>query len=448
MKRLLFLLLLTFSFASVFAQNVPLQALGTKTLYTPEQSKYTKVPAGYEPVYINYAGRHGARHLTKDVARSFAFSALLKADSTGKLKPSGKKLLAQLGRLQKVEIKNLESISVTGAQELAGIARRMYQQQPEVFKAANSELLVATTKKGRTKESAEAFLAGLEKQDPKLLKNVKFNYADDDNLRFYDFSPAYDQFKANGSWKAELGKLEIAAQMKQLRDKFATKFFDTEFISKWTAKNKADFADNIFGFYSILDAVPAEIKAAGYTPEQLDLKEFFTSNELQQLNRLSNAEDFLKKGPGMNHSGIQVKISAPLLIDFIKSTDAYIKSAPYAANLRFAHAETIAPFAALLDIKGAAETPAKVQDFDQTWKAEHVAPFSANIQWIIYKSAAHEGYLIKCLLNEKEVAINGITTQTFPYYSWDVLRKYYLNKLQQLNLNLESDVHQYLLNVK
>lgn len=448
MKRLSTLLLVSCTFAIAFAQNKQPQALGTKTLYKPEQTKYTAVPAGYEPVYINYLGRHGARHLTKDVAKSFAYKTLLKADSAGQLNDAGKKLLTQLGHLQKVEIKHLESISVTGAAELENIARRLYQNNPSVFKSENLELLVATTKKGRTKESAEAFLAGLEKQDKKLTAKVKFNYADDDNLRFYDFSPVYDAYKQNGDWQAAYKKLEKAGKIEQLRNNFSAKFFKTAFLSKWTTEQKADFADNIFGFYTILDAIPAEIKATGYTAEDIALGQFFNKQELAQLNWLGNAEDFLKKGPGMNHSGIQVKIAAPLLVDFINSTDAFLKTRPYAANLRFAHAETVAPFAALLDIKGASATPPNVLDFAKYWQAENVAPFSANIQWIIYQTADKQHTLVKCLLNEKEVAITGVETAAFPYYKWEALRKHYLNKLKVLNLSLTADPHAYLLNLK
>lgn len=448
MKRLLFLALLSLSFACSFAQNNKPQAQGTKTLYAPKQIQYTPAPAGYQAVYINYAGRHGARHLTKDPARSFAFKALLKADSTGQLNDSGKNLLVQLQRLQKVEVKTLESISVSGAAELKNIAKRLYQNNKNVFKGTAPELLVATTKKGRTKESAEAFLTGFTQEDKKLTANVKFNYADDDNLRFYDFSPAYAQFKSTGDWKQAYLKLEKALGMEASRDQFAAKFFTAGFTAKWTAENKAGFMDDIYGFYTILDAVQAEIKAAGYTTEQVELKQFFTKNELQQLNKLSNAEDFLKKGPGMNHSGIQVKIAAPLLTDFINSTDAFLKAKPYAANLRFAHAETIAPFAALLDIKDASLSPSNVLDFEKYWKAENIAPFSANIQWIVYQSAGNQHYLVKCLLNEKEVAINGVTTKTFPYYSWESLRAHYLEKLKQLGLGLHDNAHEYLLKVK
>src|SRR5581483_5579188 len=66
MKRLFFLLLITAS-SQAFAQNCANDFLGTKALYKKPATILHTAPAGYEPVFINHIGRHGARHLTKDV---------------------------------------------------------------------------------------------------------------------------------------------------------------------------------------------------------------------------------------------------------------------------------------------------------------------------------------------------------------------------------------------
>ena len=43
------------------AYNPP---LGTKTLYVAGKDTDAPAPAGYAPFFINYIGRHGARHAT------------------------------------------------------------------------------------------------------------------------------------------------------------------------------------------------------------------------------------------------------------------------------------------------------------------------------------------------------------------------------------------------
>ncbi|WP_316803272.1 histidine-type phosphatase [Pedobacter nototheniae] len=446
MKNIFTTLLLSFGFLCAFAQKNSL-ALGTKTLYTPLQQKYAPVPKGYEVAYINYVGRHGARHLTKDVAKSYAWKILFKADSLNELSSLGKQLKNAVVNLQKVEIKHLESISVVGAEELELIAKRLYLNQKTLFKS-DVKLLVATTKKGRTKESAEAFLEGLKKEDVNAVKDVKFNYADDDNLRFHDFSKTYDEFKENGSWLKTYNQLTKALGIEVLTANFTSKFFTADFCKTLNKLDRANFTDDIYGFYGILSAIPAEIKANGLTAKDINLKSFFTQSDLTKLGKINDAEDYLKKAPGTNNDGIQVKIAAPLLADFIKSTDAFIQSKPYTADLRFAHAETIAPFAAILNLNGASTATHNILAFDKVWKAEEVVPFSSNIQWIFYKRADKSIYLVKFMLNEREVAINGLSTKTFPYYNWNAVRKFYMQKLNKFGYKLEGNAHEYLLHVK
>ncbi|QNN44717.1 histidine-type phosphatase [Pedobacter roseus] len=444
-KKLLYLLLLVPYFG--FAQAPSTALLGTKTLYLPKQTKFTPVPGGYKAVYINFVGRHGARHLTKDIKLSYAYATVSKADSLNVLTTAGKTLKQFILNLGKEEENHVASISESGANELRGIAERMFTNQKDVF-TSDEKVLVSTTKKGRTKESAEAFLAGLKTKSAPLSQNITFNYADDDHLRFYDFSKTYDEFKENGNWTIAYQKLAKAKKLNDIANRFAQKFFKPNYLAKLSQTDKINFVEDVYGFYTILNAVSAEIKAVGLSPKDLNFKTFFTPADLAALNTLGNAEDFLKKAPGLNNNGIQVRVAAPLLADFINTTDAYLKNKPVIADLRFAHAETIAPFAALMGIHGAAEATNNILTFEQVWKAENVIPFSANIQWIVYQNPTNGTHLVKFLLNEKEVAINGLSTKTFPYYNWIAVREHYLKKLKTLNLGLQDNMHEYLLKLK
>lgn len=447
MKIITPLLLLLNGFICCFAQNIPSNFAGTKTLYKPLQINYTPVPKGYEVAYINFAGRHGARHVTKDINRTFVVKALKKADSLGVLSPKGIVLKEKLTKFQKVEIKHLESISELGAAELKGIAVRMYKNEKELFVKSN-KVLISTTAKGRTKQSAEAFLAGLEQQSAGFRKAAFFNYADDYNLRFFDFSPAYTYFEEHGSWIQELAQLEKLNRMEEVYAQFCGRIFKADFANKLTIAERSEICNDVFGFYTIMGALTPEIIAEGFTPEQLDLSSFFSVQEREKLAIVNSADDFLKKGPGMHSEGIQVKIAAPLLADFINSTDKFMKSQPYSADLRFAHAETIAPFAAIMGIKGASTAVNNVADAAKVWKSENVIPFSANIQWIFYKQKQTGDYLVKFLLNEKEVALNGFPVKASPYYHWTDVRRFYVKKLEALNFNLSGDPKAFLQNVK
>src|SRR5476651_1776920 len=96
------------------AQNCGYNYLGTKTLYTAPTYKNTPPPAGYEPVFINHVGRHGARHLTKEVNTSYAWQLLMHADSAKGLTGTGNKLRLMVIELDKVEHGIVKSISIEG----------------------------------------------------------------------------------------------------------------------------------------------------------------------------------------------------------------------------------------------------------------------------------------------------------------------------------------------
>jgi multiple inositol-polyphosphate phosphatase/2,3-bisphosphoglycerate 3-phosphatase len=137
-----------------------------------------------------------------------------------------------------------------------------------------------------------------------------------------------------------------------------------------------------------------------------------------------------------------------LLVDFINTADDYIKNGKYNARLRFAHAETIAPFAALLQISSADKVAGDLTRLSDSWQASKVIPLSSNIQWVFYKNKSKPGYLVKVLLNEREEHITGLNTATFPYYKWSDLRAFYMAKLNKLNVQLGDDMNKYLTTIQ
>jgi multiple inositol-polyphosphate phosphatase/2,3-bisphosphoglycerate 3-phosphatase len=445
MNRTLFFCLFTAILlgTSAQAQNCNNAYWGTKTIYEPQQKKYTPVPKGYGAVYINHVGRHGSRHVTKDLAGTLAFRLLQKADSSKALKADGMRLKDMVVRLQKIEKPGLKSISIRGAEEQQAIGRRMMQNYGSVFKNNKQCLNISITKEERTKQSAEAFLKGLNYTQTCKTEFVTNN----DDLRFFSIAPAYAEFEKSGAWKKEYDKLEKAIKPTSFNQQFLTRFFEQSFIDKLSNDEQSELIDDVFGFSSITNSIQKEIVNAGYKPSDLDFRSMITCGELKILDELNSADDFLKKGPAMDNAGIQVRDAVPLLVSFINTTDNYISNHNITANLRFAHAETIAPIAALMDIKGADKPATDILSFDKVWSAAAVIPLSSNVQWVLFKNAKGN-YLVKILLNEKEAAIDGVATKTFPYYQWSDIRKHYLNKLSALHVQLNDDMHAYLMNLK
>ncbi len=439
-------LLLGFSIAICnlsFAQHCDSLNLGTKTLYTVTPAKASAVPAGYYPVFINHVGRHGSRHLTKDVNASAAYQLLLKADSAGQLTKAGISLKRLLQQLNTVEHPHVKSISAQGVQEQHGIAERLFQQHQQLFNNNLAPYAVQITKEIRTKQTADAFLSKLINLSG-ITGGVTYQ-VNDTILRFYDLSPAYTSFEENGDWKMSLQNLKQKWFPDSMVEDIINRFFKKPFLTSVKEAGKEEFALDVYGFFTIMPSIMAEVQEAGIQLAPDSIGQFFSCQELAAIGKADRGEDFLVKGPGTNKEGIQVKIAAPLLVDFINTTDKYIQGKDTWLQLRFSHAETIAPFAALLGLSGADKPVKNISLFDDgVWNAATVAPLSANIQWILYKNRNKEDYLVKFLLNEKAVKITGLTTATFPFYNWKAVRKFYIDKLKHLQLRLSDSLYPYL----
>lgn len=440
-KAILLLLLLCEAGIFASAQKCNTDFLGTKTLYKNSATRYTPPPAGYLPVFINHVGRHGARHLTKDINATLAYALLLQADSVNVLTEKGKKLMLMVKALQKVEKGKTKSISAEGADELKGLGERMYANYPSVFKGLTN-LKIATTKEVRTRQSADAFLQGLYAKMKDTAKTSFYN--DDTNLRFYDLSPAYKKFENDVNGAALMLSLEKEERLNKIDADVTGKIFTADFIKRLNENEQAKFVSDIFGFTTIVYSLANEVKQAGYAVNDLDFSSLFTCDELQKLALLDDVDEYLKKGPGTNNDGIQVKVAVPLLVEFINSADDFIKNHNYNARLRFAHAETIAPFAALMQISVADKPTTKLATLNNVWKASEVIPLSSNIQWIFYKNRKKTGYLVKILFNEKEACIDGLDPHSFPYYKWNDLRALYIAKLNKLKVRPTDNMGKYL----
>jgi multiple inositol-polyphosphate phosphatase / 2,3-bisphosphoglycerate 3-phosphatase len=446
MKRLIIIFsCLYFTTVFSYGQHCKESFLGSKTLYQNPQQKYTPAPKDYLPVFINHVGRHGARHLTKDVNTTYIYQLLLKADSLNGLTADGKLLKEKVLRLEKVEKKNFKSISYLGKTEQQGLADRMYANNTTVFSLPKPVLNIDYTKEVRTLQTSDAFLDEL-----KTKINVPYitRQINDTTLRFYDLSPAYLDFKENGDWIQTLEALKESLKYKEIAKQISRRFFTPSFFNGLNEKDQDNFTSDLYGFITIFYSIQKEIEEAGYTKNDLDMESLIPCPELATLGKISDAEDFLVKGPGTNVDGLQVKIALPLLADFIKTIDEYIKTKAINAKLRFTHAEAIAPYAALMGITGASKATKNINEINVVWKAEKIIQLSSNIQWILYKKEAAENYLIKFLLNEKEVAITGLTTKTFPYYNWNDVRAYYIKKIQSFNTSLDADYLEYLKELK
>ena len=425
---------------------------GSQSLYEFQHPIYTPTPAEYKPVFINYVGRTGASHLVKDVSTTFVYSILQKADSAHALKVDGNKLRKMLTLINNIEKPKIENISLSGIDEMRGIGARMQANFKPVFSKQGTCIKVSAVKQERMKQSAAALLAGLGKQlDSPGCDQTDYN--DIDDLEPFTVGPGLKDFAENGDWKDNVDNIRDSKKPDNFNVRFLTRFFEQRFFDNLDEPTQNRFIADMYNLSLVTNSIKREITQAGYTWAQLDIRSFFTCEELELFDKLNCAAEFYKSGPGSDKLGIQVKSAVPLLVNFINTTDAYSISQSVAADVRITTSEPIAAFAALMGIKGANKESVDIYKFEKVWKAKEVIPLAANIQWILYQGTTPDtrrDYRIKFMLNENEVAIEGLRSIDFPYYKWDDVKALYLKKLNdELDVEKLSDnMHNYLLNLK
>lgn len=203
------------------------------------------------------------------------------------------------------------------------------------------------------------------------------------------------------------------------------------------AKNEVDAASMLYNMFIIGPGMLREAQAQG---GEWDLKQFITPQESAWFAYLSDAEDFYEKGPGFSDDhGVTYNIAKPLLKDMFNEMEAVAnnsQSVKHVAKLRFAHAEQIMPLAALLHIKGSSQSADPTVLYTQEnneWRGGWVTPYSANIQWDVYKNSTENSEtLVKMLYNEKEIGFKDdchVYPGTNYFYSLSELERCYSKEL-------------------
>ena len=160
MKRLL-LATLVFVCTQAFAQKSPEQMGGVYYAYPIESGtdkpQLQSTPAGYEPFYISHYGRHGSRWLTSDARYTWVNQHF---EDQKNLTPLGKSVKKRLAKIWKNAKGNGGQLTVLGARQHRGIARRMYQNFPKLF-TKDAHITAHSSVVSRCRSSMLAFLGEL-----------------------------------------------------------------------------------------------------------------------------------------------------------------------------------------------------------------------------------------------------------------------------------------------
>ena len=136
--------------------------------YEVPEIKDSKVPKGYKPFYISHYGRHGSRNNWGRRYYERLFQRLTSAKEAGILSQSGDSLLKSVSLIKDIELQGGVDGRLTprGVREHQGIAERMFNRYPRVFKKGNHKIRAVSSTTPRCIVSMAAFTTSLQKQAP------------------------------------------------------------------------------------------------------------------------------------------------------------------------------------------------------------------------------------------------------------------------------------------
>ncbi len=384
--------------------------------YPGPTKKLTPAPKGYEPYYISHYGRHGSRYLISRDDYDKAWKVLLRADSVDKLTAYGKDVLRRVTMLRNEADRRRGELTLLGAEQHRGIAHRMYERFPQVFKG-KTNIDAKSTIVIRCILSMENALQELKCLNPQL------------SIR-HDASE-HDMWYMNNERQPKLFRKrwndDLRAQMELYRQKhrnygrlMGRLFNDTAYVNHEVDAENLNY--HLFKLASNLQS--SELR------HSITLYDLFNEQEVYDNWMIENANWYVTHGPCPMNGGLQPFSQRFLLGTILREADSCLVMKHPGATLRFGHETVVMPLSCLLELGNCGK---KVTDFERLqqegWVNYQIFPMGSNIQLIFYKPKKGNGdILMKALLNENEVTL-PLTPVTGPYYRWTDFRDYYTKKL-------------------
>ena len=382
-------------------------------------------------MHFNFLARHGAREpVSGDVKRLLLLQNNLNTYGDCIANPSFQWLKSWKSPYTPILAGDLDYV---GEVEHYQIAKRFLKRYPNIFEQNYNPLLfqVQSTQVPRTSRSANAFMYSIFEGRGSLgtCKYVPFSVFsnspnEDFTLRFFDNCPAYtnEVLDNNSTYYDSINYLN-----------YHSKYLIHDIKEKLQFKDSCEWNIEVTDVLSLFTACAFDVSVQNNTDMFCQLFDFKDTSIIEYYMDL---EDYYEKGYGID---LSYSISSPLLQDFVNSIDNVLLGiSPQIAKLRFAHAETVLPYLALLGLyKDSFElhwnTPESNIN-ERLWRTSNLSPFAANVAWVLYNcTSSHSSpfYRVKLLHNEMEQMFPGCNEIYCPYET--------LKQLYQAQLSNDFD---------
>ena len=382
--------------------------------YPGPQKALTPAPEGYEPFYISHYGRHGSRYLigTSDYDRPY--NILKKAKDQGVLTAKGEEVMEKVRRIKEEAWRRDGELTLRGAEQHRGIAKRMYERFPEVF-AGNVRIDAKSTTVIRCILSMENALQQLKAMNPSL--DIRHDASEHD-MWYMNFD---DKELFAKRMPKEVKDAYNAFSDRHLNyEKTMRKLFTGE--SYWRDSIDASWlCDNLFKLASNMQST--ELR------KEISLYELFDEDQIYDMWQRNNAWWYINFGPSPLNGGTQPFSQRNLLNMIIQEADSCIQLQRPGATLRYGHDTMVMPLTCLLDINGYGKQISDLEQLDdENWNNYRIFPMACNLQFVFYRKQGSGDIIFKLLHNEDEVSI-PVKTNIAPYYHWTDFKEYCKKKL-------------------
>ena len=341
-----------------FAQTQE-QMGGVYYAYPVTETCLAEVTEGYEPFYISHYGRHGSRWLTNDNRYIWVNQHFEDQKNLTKL---GKDVRKRLAKIWKNAKGNGGLLTALGGRQHRGIAKRMYQNFPQLF-TAKAQLTAHSSIVPRCKTSMENFVAELKAQNPSIrLEPV----TREEDMAWIAYTSPEE--------RALEGRTNVPLKISP--DRFVKALFKDP-------SKVDDPAKLLMELHTIAsDMQDVELDVSLY--------DLFTPEEMQAVYAKNNESMTIVHGDVIENEGIPARCAISLWQRIEADAEAAIARDGVGADLRFGHDSNLFRLMTLmgLDIQG------KPMD--------ELLPMAANLQMIFYRNAQGE-VLVQLLHNERSM---------------------------------------------
>lgn len=392
----------------------------TRTPYPVPTTADGAGPVGFEPVFLQHLGRHGARTATPGDHGERAGELWQRASQEGALTPLGVRLGPALAASDAATDRiGLGRLTAVGRDEQEDLGRRAGTRLADLWASAGDadEVDVVTSGRTRTRQSAQSFVAGLTAVEPRL--RVEEPRADRRLLYFDSTDPAYRAFLADDQvWRRAYAAAMRGTDLEAAAHQVLEGLYTPSFVA--SLDDPLEEAESLYERYRSAPSLADDVT----TP--VDLRPFFPASDAATFAFAEDARYFYARGPGVAGDDRAHRAAQVLVDDFLASAQRRLDGGPRLAVLQFAHAEEMGPLAALLELPGNRPLASAQQLYswaDSDYRTAATLPLSATIDWTVWRDPTG-AVLVSVEQNEVPTTLGRSCREAVPgYYRLPELRR-------------------------